>query len=230
MGEDFSAVENSKRHTSSLVREVGWFAQCCLIEVPRPSKMDTTVLNFGLLILAFVFCLLLGFIHKSTNYKLENVAGRTYNQKWCFAQILLGTTFVLILIILGIIAALRTSPTLKSCFEYVFVSSVDAILVLLFSLLCFLLLVKEDSPLRQNMPSEYFNLQEYGKEEEDEIGLQSAAASMCEGASEAGSQVESVKISSKASIFLAGVTGILIVVGLCLEAFLNGQITDPRTV
>lgn len=48
----------------------------------RPSKMDTTVLNFGLLILAFVFCLLLGFIHKSTNYKLENVAGRTYNQKW----------------------------------------------------------------------------------------------------------------------------------------------------
>ena len=40
----------------------------------------------------------------------------------------------------------------------------------------------------------------------------------------------SVKISSKASIFLAGVTGILIVVGLCLEAFLNGQITDPRTV
>merc|ERR1712226_3221 len=86
-------------------------------------------------------------------------------------------------------------------------------------------------PLRQTMPSEYFNLQEYGKEDqEDEIGLQSAAASMCEGASQAGSQVESVKISSKASIFLAGVTGILIVVGLCLEAFLNGQITDPRTV
>ena len=102
-------------------------------------------------------------------------------------------------------------------FEYVFVSSVDAILVLLFSFLCFLLLVKEDSPLRQNMPSEYFNLQEYGKEDqEDEIGLQekiklvwvpvwvwvpgwildskifqkSAAASMCEGASQAGSQVE----------------------------------------
>jgi len=116
-------------------------------------------------------------------------------------------------------------------FEYVFVSSVDAILVLLFSFLCFLLLVKEDSPLRQTMPSEYFNLQEYGKEDqEDEIGLQSAAASMCEGASQAGSQVESIKISSKASIFLAGVTGILIVVGLCLEAFLNGQITDPRTV
>ena len=105
----------------------------------------------------------------------------------------------------------------QSMFEYVFVSSVDAILVLLFSFLCFLLLVKEDSPLRQNMPSEYFNLQEYGKEEiEDEIGLQeqiklvwipvtvwvpswilkskifkkSAAASMCEGASQAGSQVE----------------------------------------
>ena len=103
-------------------------------------------------------------------------------------------------------------------FEYVFVSSVDAILVLLFSFLCFLLLVKEDSPLRQTMPSEYFNLQEYGKEDqEDEIGLQeqnfklvwmpvwvwvpgwisdskifqkSAAASMCEGASQAGSQVE----------------------------------------
>jgi len=193
--------------------------------------MDTTVLNFGLLMLAFVFCILLGFIHKTTQGKIETIAQRNYNQKWCFAQILLGVVFVFVVIILGIFAALKGSPTLKSMFEYVFVSSVDAILVLLFSFLCFLLLVKEDSPLRQNMPSEYFNLQEYGKEEgEDEIGLQSAAASMCEGASQAGSQVESVKISSKASIFLAGVTGILIVVGLCLEAFLNGQITDPRTV
>jgi len=193
--------------------------------------MDTTVLNFGLLILAFVFCLLLGFIHKSTNYKLENVAGRTYNQKWCFAQILLGTTFVLILIILGIIAALRTSPTLKSMFEYVFVSSIDALLVLLFSFLCFLLLVKEDSPLRQNMDSEYFNLQEYeaNAPQEDLECLESRAASQCS-ASQVGSERESIKITSKASYFLAGVTGILIVVGLCLESFLNGQITDPRTV
>merc|ERR1712131_548922 len=173
-------------------------------------KMDTTVLNFGLLMLAFVFCILLGFIHKTTQGKIETIAQRNYNQKWCFAQILLGVVFVFVVIILGIFAALKGSPTLKSMFEYVFVSSVDAILVLLFSFLCFLLLGKEEG--------------------EDEIGLQSAAASMCEGASQAGSQVESVKISSKASIFLAGVTGILIVVGLCLEAFLNGQITDPRTV
>jgi magnesium-transporting ATPase (P-type) len=153
--------------------------------------MDTTVLNFGLLMLAFVFCILLGFIHKTTQGKIETIAQRNYNQKWCFAQILLGVVFVFVVIILGIFAALKGSPTLKSMFEYVFVSSVDAILVLLFSFLCFLLLVKEDSPLRQTMPSEYFNLQEYGKEDqEDEIGLQSAAASMCEGASQAGSQVE----------------------------------------
>merc|ERR1712046_318133 len=137
------------------------------------EKMDTTVLNFGLLMLAFVFCILLGFIHKTTQGKLETIAERNYNQKWCFAQILLGVVFVFVVIILGIFAALKGSPTLKSMFEYVFVSSVDAILVLLFSFLCFLLLVKEDSPLRQNMPSEYFNLQEYGKEDcEDEIGLQ----------------------------------------------------------
>ena len=45
-------------------------------------KMDTTVLNFGLLMLAFVFCILLGFIHKTTQGKIETIAQRNYNQKW----------------------------------------------------------------------------------------------------------------------------------------------------
>ena len=77
-------------------------------------------------------------------------------------------------------------------FEYVFVSSIDALLVLLFSFLCFLLLVKEDSPLRQNMDSEYFNLQEYdqnGQNVEDMECLESRAASQCS-ASQIGSDRE----------------------------------------
>ena len=77
-------------------------------------------------------------------------------------------------------------------FEYVFVSSIDALLVLLFSFLCFLLLVKEDSPLRQNMDSEYFNLQEYdqnGQNVEDMECLESRAASQCS-ASQVGSDRE----------------------------------------
>ena len=76
-------------------------------------------------------------------------------------------------------------------FEYVFVSSIDALLVLLFSFLCFLLLVKEDSPLRQNMDSEYFNLQEYeaNAPQEDLECLESRAASQCS-ASQVGSERE----------------------------------------
>ena len=75
-------------------------------------------------------------------------------------------------------------------FEYVFVSSIDALLVLLFSFLCFLLLVKEDSPLRQNMDSEYFNLQEYEAQPAEDVEcLESRANSQCS-ASQIGSERE----------------------------------------
>ena len=91
-------------------------------------------------------------------------------------------------------------------FEYVFVSSIDALLVLLFSFLCFLLLVKEDSPLRQNMDSEYFNLQEYeaNAPQEDLECLESRAASQCS-ASQVGSErerfVTSIATSFKNPVF-----------------------------
>ena len=85
-------------------------------------------------------------------------------------------------------------------FEYVFVSSIDALLVLLFSFLCFLLLVKEDSPLRQNMDSEYFNLQEYDQQPpvEDMECLESRAQSQCS-ASQAGSERERIPVHKKSS-------------------------------
>lgn len=191
---------------------------------------DTTVLQFGLLCLLLSFCILVAWMHyTSKGEPKSHVIKSNYNQKWAFAQILLGTVFLLILIIIGIFASTKKNGTLKTCFEYLFASMIDVILVLLFSCMLFMLIVKQDSPMRQVEPlSQYLTLKERQKSE-DELNLRECEETgeeiVMDNMSEDGG---AKKIDPCSTNFLIIATFLLIVVGCCLEAFLNSQITDPN--
>lgn len=100
---------------------------------------------------------------------------------------------------------------------------VDAMLVLLFAFMLFMLLVKEDSPMRQVSPiGHYLTLKDREKAEDEDKFIDDTETEM---QSEAETKP---KLDTSSTSFLVVACFLLLIVGCCVEAFLNGQLTDPN--
>ncbi|CBY21045.1 unnamed protein product [Oikopleura dioica] len=182
---------------------------------------DTTVLQFGVMLLVFCFCTLLGWMHYATKFQKNILAGYDFNQKWRFAQVLLAFIFVFGMLIIGIFANTTRSGTLKSCFEYVFAASLDCILVCLFAFFkrfCFMLAAKKDSPIRLLPIARYVTLKESTLPDSE----------IPEDEKSCISRSEAEESAEKSTTYLAFICAILIIVGIILEATVNAEITSPQ--